>query len=169
MQKAPIPINDKERVEAVKSLGLLDTAPEERFDRLTKEAVARFSVPISTVTLIDKDREWHKSVQGLTHREGPRDISFCGHTLVAQDTLIVEDTSHDPRFTDNPMVIGDPFIKFYAGKSLYDRTSNMPVGVFCIKDRKTRTMSLDDINDFLDLARRAEDEINGEATAHTAS
>src|SRR3990167_6842587 len=160
MQKAPIPLNDKERVCAVEGLHLLDTASEERFDRLTREAVSRFSVPISTITLIDKDREWFKSVQGLTVREGPRDISFCGHALMSEVLLIIEDTLADPRFADNPMVKGEPFIRFYAGKSLYDHQNNLPVGVFCIKDHKPRKMSLTDMNDFLDLARRVEEEIN---------
>ncbi len=160
MQKAPIPINDKERVCAVQGLKLLDTASEERFDRLTREAIERFSVPISTITLVDKDREWFKSVQGLQTREGPRDISFCGHALMSKVLLIIEDTLADSRFADNPMVKGEPFIRFYAGKSLYDHDSNLPVGVFCIKDHKPREMSLIDMDDFLNLANRAEEEIN---------
>ena len=160
MQKAPIPTNDKERVCALEGLKLLDTASEERFDCLTREAIKRFSVPISTITLVDKDREWFKSVQGLQTREGPRDISFCGHALMSEAILIIEDTLADPRFADNPMVKGEPFIRFYAGKSLYDHASNLPVGVFCIKDRKPREMSLTDMDDFLELAQRAEDEIN---------
>jgi GAF domain-containing protein len=162
MQKAPIPINDKERVCAVEGLKLLDTASEERFDRLTREAIKRFSVPISTITLVDKDREWFKSVQGLQVREGPRDISFCGHALMSQIILVINDTLADLRFADNPMVRGEPFIRFYAGKSLYDHKSNLPVGVFCIKDRKPREMSMKDMGDFLDLAARAEKEINKE-------
>ncbi|MFA6273716.1 MAG: GAF domain-containing protein [Candidatus Paceibacterota bacterium] len=160
MKKAPIPINDKERICAVESLKLLDTASEERFDRLTKEAIKRFSVPISTITIVDKDREWFKSVQGLQKREGPRDISFCGHALMSQIIFIINDTLADPRFADNPMVKGEPFIRFYAGKSLYDHTTNLPVGVFCIKDTKPRKFSLEDMNDFLDLASRVEEEIN---------
>ncbi len=160
MQKAPIPINDEARVCAVEGLHLLDTASEERFDRLTREATKRFFVPISTITLVDKDREWFKSVQGLQTREGPRDISFCGHALMSQVILIIEDTLADPRFADNPMVLGEPKIRFYAGKSLYDRKSNLPVGVFCLKDHKPREFSLSDMSDFLDLASRAEEEIN---------
>lgn len=160
MQKAPIPINDEARVCAVEGLHLLDTASEERFDRLTREAIKRFSVPISTITLVDKDREWFKSVQGLQNREGPRNISFCGHALMSEVIMIISDTLLDPRFADNPMVIGEPKIRFYAGKSLYDRKSNLPVGVFCLKDHKPREFSLSDMSDFLDLASRAEEEIN---------
>ncbi len=160
MQKAPVPINDVARVCAVEGLKLLDTSSEERFDRITREAINRFSVPISTITLVDKDREWFKSMQGLQFREGPRDISFCGHALISQIILIIPDTLADIRFADNPMVKGDPFIRFYAGKSLYDLESNLPVGVFCIKDHKPRDFSLNDLNDFLDLASQAEKEIN---------
>lgn len=160
MIKAPIPYNDKERVCAVEGLNLLDTASEERFDVFTREATKRFSVPISTITLVDKDREWFKSVQGLNVKEGPRDISFCGHALMEETILIIEDTLSDPRFSDNPMVKGEPFIRFYAGKSLYEKNSHLPVGVFCIKDTKPRKFNLEDMNDFLDLASRAEDEVN---------
>lgn len=163
MQFAPIPENEKERLCALEDLHLLDTASEERFDCLTKEAIKRFSVPISTITLVDKDREWFKSVQGLQAREGRRDISFCGHALMSKLILIIQDTLADPRFTDNPMVTGEPFIRFYAGKSLYDHESNLPVGVFCIKDHKPREMSMTDMADFLDLADRAEKEINKKA------
>lgn len=169
MQKAPIPTFEKERVCAVQSLNILDTATEERFDRLTKEAVKRFSVPISTITIVDENREWYKSAQGLDVREGPRDISFCGHALMAEDILVIEDTLADPRFADNPMVRGRPFIRFYAGKSLYDQKSNLPVGVFCIKGLEPKKMNLDDINDFLDLAREAEEEINKKAATEAIS
>ena len=163
MQKAPIPVNDQARVCAVEDLHLLDTPPEERFDRLTRAATERFDVPISTITLIDKDREWFKSVQNLETREGRRDISFCGHALVSDVVLIVEDTLKDPRFNDNPMVTGSPFIRFYASKSLYDHQTHLPVGVFCIKGHRPRTMSVVDVSDFLDLARQAEEEINRKA------
>lgn len=160
MQVAPIPNNDEARVCALEDLQLLDTAAEERFDRLTKEAIKRFAVPISTITLVDKDREWYKSVHGLPVKEGPRDISFCGHALLSQVILVVEDTLNDVRFADNPLVIGEPFIRFYAGKSLFNLECKMPVGVFCIKDHEPREMSITDIADFLELADLAEKEIN---------
>lgn len=160
MKLAPIPANEEARVCALEGLKILDTASEERFNRITSEAIKIFSVPISTITLVDKDREWFKSVQGLQQQEGPRDISFCGHALMSEVILIINDTLADPRFADNPMVIGEPHIRFYAGKSLYEYKSNLPVGVFCIKDHKPREMSITDISNFLDLAERAEKEIN---------
>ena len=79
---------------------------------------------------------------------------------MSETILIIEDTLADQSFADNPMVKGDPFVRFYAGKSLYEKESHLPVGVFCIKDTKPRKLSMDDINDFLDLAHEAEEEIN---------
>lgn len=160
MQKAPIPSNEDKRLCAVRDLNILDTGMEERFDRITKEATEKFHVPVSTITIIDKEREWFKSSQGLKVKESPRDISFCGHALVSEVMMIIEDTLKDPHFADNPMVTNPPFVRFYAGKSLFDRKSGLAVGVFCIKDYKPRTMDLNEVNDFLELATKAEDELN---------
>ncbi len=164
MKKAPIPDYEKDRLCAVEDLKILDTKIEERFDRITKAAIERFSMPISTITIVDKDREWYKSAQGLSQREGPRDISFCGHALLHEDIYIIEDTQKDPIFADNPMVTSSPFIRFYAGKSIYDRESKLPVGVFCIKDTKPRKMTMQDISDFIGFATQAEEEINTKAS-----
>src|SRR3989338_9011020 len=105
MQSAPIPKNEKERLISLHKLGLLDTNPEERFDRITRTATKIFNVPISTLTLIDAKREWFKSCQGLGEREGDRAISFCGHALLANKIFVIPDTKKDRRFVDNPMVI----------------------------------------------------------------
>lgn len=160
MNKAPIPPYEANRLCAVNDLKILDTSREERFDRIVKQAIKRFNVPISTITIIDKDREWFKAMEGITQRQSPRDISFCGHALLQRDLFIIEDTIKDPIFADNPMVIGSPFIRFYAGKSLFEKLNKLPIGVFCVKDIKPRSMTLDDINDFMDLAIQAENEIN---------
>lgn len=160
MQKAPIPKNETERLKAVHSLAILDTSPEKRFDDLTMEAILRIKVPISTITIIDKDREWFKSCQGLKNKEGDREVSFCGHALIATDIFVVEDTFKDELFKDNPMVTGSPFIRFYAGISLRDYKSGLPVGVFCIKDTKPKKLTLDEMNILIDLANRAEIELN---------
>lgn len=162
MQPAPIPDNETERLRAVQALGLLDTPPEERFDALTREALAAFHVPISTITLVDKDREWFKSCQGLDAKEGPRAISFCGHAMLASDVFIVEDTLKDERFKDNPMVVGKPFIRFYAAVSLLDK-DGYHVGVFCIKDTKPRTFTIEEIGLLLSFGKRAEEELQRSA------
>jgi GAF domain-containing protein len=162
MKKAPVPQNEKERMEAVHELAILDTDPEERFDNLTKEAKKKLKVPMSTVTILDSDREWFKSFEGLDEREGDREVSFCGHALLANDIFVVEDTLKDERFFDNPMVIGKPFVRFYAGIALFNRRHRnpMPVGVFCIKDTKPRKFDVEEMSILIDLAIRAERELN---------
>ena len=160
MQTAPVPQNEKERLEAVHRMAILDTKPELRFDNLTKEATKLLDVPISTITILDEKREWFKSCTGLDQKEGERAISFCAHALVVKDLFIVEDTLEDERFRDNPMVIGYPFIRFYAGQSLLDYKTGQPIGVFCIKDKRPRTLSVEQIGIFTNLANLAEEELN---------
>ena len=160
MQTAPIPLDENERLEAVYRSSLLDTKPEPRFDALTKEAVEKLKVPMSMVSILDKDREWFKSCVGWDKSEGERAVSFCGHALLAKNMFVVNDTLKDERFADNPMVIGDPFIRFYAGMALYDYETNQPIGVFCIKDTQPRDFGLDEIAVFMDLAERTEKELN---------
>jgi GAF domain-containing protein len=139
---------------------MLDSQPEERFDKITKEALARFQVPIAVISIIDSGREWFKSCQGLDYKEGPRSTSFCGHTLLSKDVYVIEDTRLDPDFSDNPQVTGKPFIRFYAGVALHNKSNNLPVGVFCIKDTKPRKMATEDVAAILDFANRAEQELN---------
>ena len=161
MTNAPIPENEKERLEATKKLGILDTIAEERFDQLTREAAEKIGVPISAISIIDENREWYKSCYGMDIKEGNRNISFCGHTITEpEDILVVEDTLKDDRFASNPYVLGEPFVRFYAGVRIFDRKTRMPVGVFCVKDKKPRTLSIDELAVVLDCAARAEEEIN---------
>ena len=159
MQTAPIPANEKERLEAVHKLAILDTKPEERFDLLTREAVNKLKVPISTVSILDEKREWFKSCVGLDKKEGERAVSFCGHALLATNIFIIEDTLKDPRFADNPMVVGSPFIRFYAGMALFDHKTRHPIGVFCVKDTKPRKLNAEEISILIDIAERAEKEL----------
>lgn len=165
MKKAPIPTFEKERICAVHALNILDTATEERFDVITEEAIEKLSCPISTITIIDTEREWYKSFRGVDVQEGQRDFSMCGHAMLADTMTIVEDTWKDDRFKDNPMVVNPPHVRFYGGMALHDNESGLPVGVFCIKDTKPRTLGPAEIADFLELAERAEAEVN----RHTAS
>jgi len=160
MKYAPIPSNDEERLKVLHRLDILDTPPEPRFDDLTKEAVEKLKVPISMISIIDKDREWFKSCQGLNVKESPRNISFCGHAMLASEIFIIEDTLKDERFRDNPQVMGKPFIRFYAGIALHEALTNHVIGVFCIKDTRPRDMSLPEINIFLNIAKKAELQLN---------
>ncbi len=159
MLEAPIPADEAERLAALRSLKLLDTKPQERFDRITRVAVKLFNVPISTLTLIDSDREWFLSLQGVAEREGPRARSFCGHALLASDVFVVPDTLKDERFHDNPMVVGPPHIRFYAGRTLYS-ASGKRIGVFCIRDTKPRVLTLEETQMLRDLSIWAETEVN---------
>lgn len=158
-QEAPIPADEKERLLSLKALNILDTPPEERFDRITKLALHLFNVPISTVTLMDSKREWFKSCQGLPEKIGKRAISFCGHALVAENLFIVPDAKKDPRFAKNPMVLKNPFIRFYAAFPL-KAADGKRVGAFCIKDRRPRRLSKEKIASLRSLAAWAELELN---------
>jgi len=161
MQSAPIAKNERERLQKVLELGILDTEPEESFDVITKEAQNIFKVPIATVTIIDEKREWYKSCQGLNAKEAPREISFCAHAMLSETVFIIEDTLKDSRFRDNPMVMGEPYIRFYAGVSLHNKDF-VSIGVFCVKDTKPRIFSTTEIGKLLELASRAEIELNKE-------
>ena len=154
-----MPKDEFKRIVSLIELDLLDTPPEERFDQLTRCATKIFHVPISTLTLIDANREWFKSRQGLSSTEGDRAISFCGHALVEDKILVIPDTTKDKRFADNPMVIGEPYIRFYAGVPIMSADGSR-IGVFCIKDTKPREFSKDDIEILEGLAAWAELEIN---------
>jgi len=159
MQNAPIPKDDDERLATLHAMKILDTPPEERFDRITRVATKLFKTPISTITLVDSDREWFKSVCGLDQEEGDRAISFCGHAMLADDIFIIPDTLKDERFKDNPMVVGPPYIRFYAGVPILGPNETR-IGTFCIKDKEPREMDIDEAQALKDLTAWAELELN---------
>ncbi|EHH1227235.1 sensor domain-containing diguanylate cyclase [Vibrio vulnificus] len=165
MQTPEKPDNEPQRIADLHSLHILDTAAEERFDRVTRIARRLFDVPIALVSLVDEDRQWFKSCFGLNASETPRDISFCGHAILGTDTLIVEDASQDARFADNPLVTGEPHIRFYAGVPLMFEHSSC-LGTLCIIDSKPRTLNEDERLDLIDLAKMAEREL---AATHSAA
>jgi len=159
MEKAPIPENESKRLASLHALYLLDTPAEERFDIFTRVATRLFNVPISTLTLVDAHREWFKSCQGLSETRGERAISFCGHALVENEMLVVEDTKKDKRFFDNPMVVKSPHIRFYAGVPIMS-ADGQRVGVFCIKGTKPRKFSKEDREILKQLAKLVEHQVN---------
>jgi GAF domain-containing protein len=168
MQRPTHHPQEEERLKIIKSLEILDTHPEERFDRITKMAIEKFNMPISSITIIDKDREWFKSFKGLSHNESPRDESFCGHALLSKDIFEIVDTLEDQRFEGNPQVKRrQKPIRFYAGINLKHRESGLPVGVLCIKDYKPHKLSKEEIEIFKELAKEAEYEINKEKKLHS--
>ena len=158
MQKPEMPVDERTRLDTLRALNLLDTAPEERFDRLTRLAKRMFGVPISLVSIVDSDRQWFKSAQGLDATETPRDISFCGHAILEDDIFVIPNALEDERFADNPLVTGDPHIRFYAGCPL--KVSNgSKLGTLCLIDREPREFDEDDKAILHDLATMAEQEI----------
>ena len=158
MKKPDTPHDEQARLETLRSLGILETAPEERFDRLTRTAKRLFGVPIALVSLIDENRQWFKSCIGLSVSETSRDISFCGHAILGDDLFIIPDTIVDERFADNPLVLNDPYIRFYAGYPL--RAPNgRKLGTLCIIDRQPRNFGKGELEALTDLAAMVEREI----------
>jgi len=153
-----IPENEAERIHALRTLRILDTAYEERFDRVTRMAKRMFGVSTSLVSLIDEGRQWFKSNQGLNATETPRDISFCGHAINHDELFIVPDTNEDERFFDNPLVTGAPNIRFYAGYPLKIR-EGLRIGTLCLMDQKPKVMDEEDRQLLNDLGAMIEQEI----------
>lgn len=158
MTKPALPPDEATRLDTLRALDILDTAPEERFDRLTRLARRLFGVPIALVNLVDTDRLWVKSCVGLPVTEVPREISFCGHTILGDDILVVPDMELDERFHDNPLVVGAPHIRFYAGCPLRVADGSR-LGTLCLIDLDPRTLDADDRQMLRDLARMAEQEL----------
>lgn len=158
MKKPEIPQNEKDRLEKLQSLNILDTATEERFDRLTRLAKKIFNTPIALVSLVDENRQWFKSCIGLDTKETPRDISFCGHTILGNDIFLINNTLMDERFKDNPLVTDDPNIRFYAGVPLFiDKDTKL--GTLCLIDKIPRNFSSEDLELLKDLAIIAQQEL----------
>jgi len=157
MQLPPLPSDESSRIAALYALNILDTPREDRFDRLTRLAMRVFNVPYSTISMIDAQRQWFKSIQGLTLCETSRDISFCAHAILYDEILYVENALKDQRFHDNPVVVGEPKIRFYAGCSL--NVNGFKMGTFCVFDKKPRHFTLEDRQLLKDLAGLAEREL----------
>lgn len=158
MIKPKIPNNEVERLQLLRTLNILDTSYEERFDRVTRMAKRIFNVSISLVSLVDEDRQWYKSKQGLNAFESPRDISFCGHAINQEGLFIIPDASKDERFVDNPLVTGAPYIRFYAGYPLKLR-QGINIGTLCIIDPSPKVLNEEDQQLLKDLGAMVEQEI----------
>ena len=149
---------EDERLHELHSLNIIDTAPEERFDRITALVSEIFNVPAVLVTLIDKDRQWFKSACGVDQSETPRDIAFCAHALHQPEILVVPDTHKDQRFVNNPLVTGEPHIRFYAG-AIIQAPGELPLGTLCLIDMKPRTLSESEQQRLISFAKIVESEI----------
>jgi len=152
MQIPSRPLNEEERLATLRELDILDTPSEERFDRLTRLARRLFNVSVALVSLVDVDRQWFKSVEGLCFRETSRDTSFCGHAILEEDLLVIPDALADERFYDNPLVIDGPRIRFYAGCPL-TVSGGIKLGSFCLMDTQPRDFSEDDRASLRDIGQ----------------
>lgn len=157
MQNPNIPENEAQRLKTLLSTHLLDTGSEQRFDRLTLLVQQCLGTEIVLVSLIDSERQWFKSKQGLAVCETGREISFCGHAILAPDIFEVTDAQTDPRFYDNPLVTAAPYIRFYAGAPL--TIDGQRIGTLCIIDAKPRQLTFRERQILLNFAAAVEQEI----------
>ncbi len=152
--KAALPLNEVLRIKALHDLAVLDSPREQSFDDIAQIAMQMCDAPIAVVSLVDKDRQWFKSCLGLDGSETPRDVAFCAHAILSpSEILIVENTLVDARFSDNPLVTGEPYIRFYAGAPLVTE-DGMALGTLCVVDYKARTINDTQKNALKALARQ---------------
>ncbi len=136
----PLPDREEERLQALDRFKVLDTAPEEAFDRITRLAASALAMPIALVSLVDRDRQWFKSRHRLAAEQTPREVAFCAHAICGEEVFVVPDAEKDPRFSGNPLVTDDPNVRFYAGAPL--RTSDgHNLGTLCVIDHQPRELS----------------------------
>ncbi|MEM7524734.1 MAG: MBL fold metallo-hydrolase [Pseudomonadota bacterium] len=157
--RARLPEDEDDRLAALDHLAILDTEPEERFDRITRMTADAFDLPVALVTLIDRDRQWMKSCFGADTRETSREVAFCAHTILEDRIMVVPDTLLDPRFADNPMVAGGPRVRFYAGRPLRS-PSGLTLGTLCLIDMRPRLLNERQLSLFEQLGDLAEAQLN---------
>lgn len=157
---------EKRRLAALDRLGILDTPPEERFERLSRIARQYYDVKIALFTVLDNERQWFKSRQGIDTPETPRSVAFCDYAIQQDKVFLVSDAAVDPRFSKNPLVTGEPFIRFYAGMPVRE-PSGFKIGTLCIIDNKPRQFNEIDLNVLRSLASIIEDELERSYLAAT--
>ena len=158
MREPALPENEDERLRTLHALELLGSGPDERFDRATRIAQRLFDVPMALVTLVDDQEQAFKSCIGLDESGTARSVSFCGHALLDDAALVVPDTHEDDRFHDNPLVVGEPGIRFYAGYPLRAPNGHR-LGTLCILDHRPRSLAPEDLDLLKDLTAMVEQEI----------
>jgi GAF domain-containing protein len=153
MQKPPLHPQEKDRLEALARLAILDTGPEDSYDRLVLLASQVCDAPMALISLVDADRLWFTSRIGLDVCEIGRDVGFCSFAIhTPEDVMIVPDMQLDPRFADHPLVVGPPHIRFYAGAPLV--VGGLPVGTLCVNDLRPRTLEPWQLQSLRLLAKR---------------
>jgi GAF domain-containing protein len=158
MRDPLIPEDEADRLGALRALEILDTPPEERFDRITRLLGRLLAAPIAIIHFIDADRQWGKSCIGVPMSETPRTTSFCAHAILGEAPLVVADTTVDHRFARNPMVVGEPGIRAYAGVPVHEPGGHR-VGTLCVADYEKRAWADADVRTLTALAGWVEVEI----------
>jgi signal transduction histidine kinase len=158
MPAALMPPDENQRLRALRATGLLDSPPEERFDRLTRLAAQVTQTPLAFVSLIDSERQWFKSCFGSELRETPRSQAFCAYTVLDKAPVVVEDATLDPRFFDNPLVTGEPHLRAYLGIPLFN-SKGQALGSLCTIDLKPRKFTPEQKQALTDLAQIVADEM----------
>jgi CheY-like chemotaxis protein len=156
---APLPEAEEQRLAELYRLNILDTKPEDRFDRITRLAAAIFDAPYAFVSLIDRDRQWFKSCVGWNMKETSREVAFCSHAILNPEVMVVADTFLDSRFADHPLVIGEPYVRFYASCPLTLRDRHR-VGTLCLVDTRPRQLDEAKINLLKDLGNLVQQEFS---------
>ncbi|MEI6387811.1 MAG: GAF domain-containing protein, partial [Spirochaetota bacterium] len=164
MKDAPTPADEALRIRNLRELDVLYSPAEERFDRITRLACRLFNVPIALVSLVAEDCQWFKSRQGLDADQTERRVSFCGHAIMASDVFLVPDATLHPDFSDNPLVTGDPFVRFYAGMPV-STPDGHNLGTLCLIDHMPRTFSEKEKQTLRDLAHWVENELRASGSA----
>lgn len=150
--------NELSRIHDLENLNILYTPITKHFERITRITKALFNVPIVAISLVDQEKQWFKSIQGLDVCETSREVSFCSHTILQEDIFIINDTLLDPRFADNPLVKDNPRIRFYAGFPIKSK-NGYKMGALCIIDNKPRNYTASELRLLRDMAALAEDEL----------
>ncbi|WP_233356205.1 GAF domain-containing protein [Henriciella aquimarina] len=141
------------RLQCLRRMRILDTAAEECFDSITRSTARHFNVPIALVSLVDEKRQWFKSRVGLDACETDRRHSFCAHAIGLEQVMVVEDATRDPRFAENPLVTGAPFIRFYAGAPLKIAGEALSIGTLCVIDTQPRAFDAEQRGELLKMSR----------------
>jgi excisionase family DNA binding protein len=159
----PVAPNEGQRLQALQRSGLVDTAPEKSFDRLTRLAGNVLAMPVSLMTLLTPTRQWFKSRQGIDLTETPRSWAFCNQTILQRDVFVVEDLTRDKRYADNPAVDSAPYFRFYAGAPVID-PDGFALGSVCVMDYKPRQIDREQSETLSALAALASDQLRLRAT-----
>jgi GAF domain-containing protein len=153
-----IPQDEAERLVEFRLGAGVEHGDEERYDKISRMAQRVFNVPFAGISFVEDDRQWFKAKQGLQIADSSRELSFCGHAITGEDALVIEDAVLDPRFAQNPIVLDEPHIRFYAGHPVKGAGGHN-IGTLCIMDKVPREFSDDDRETLRDLGDMVEKEL----------